>query len=245
VILSFRHRFLFVRGRKVAGTSVEIALSTICGPDGIAPPLIAVDERVRQALGGHCGNYGDDPVFELAFVEAIRSASPEQLARIPAPPSRYWPHMSVMEVEAAVGRPLDDFQLVCVERDPYAKVISLLSMRRQFADYRQGATADMAAAIDTFVQDLDDAIAGGRLKGLKTIDMYAGRPPRVLHYESLERDLAAFTADLGVPTPPLPHAKRGPLSNSIDPAGVFRRDQMDFLGDYFAADLAAFGYARR
>ena len=245
MILSFRHRFLFVRGLKVAGTSVEIALSTICGPDDIAPPLISVDERVRQDMGGHCGNFGDEPVFEQAFVEAIRTTSPARLARIPAPPSRYRPHMSVTEVETAFGAPLDDFQLVCVERDPYAKVISLLSMRRQYADYRQGAKPDMAAAIDTLAEDLDQAIAHDRLQGLKSIGMYAGRTPRVLHYESLEPDLAAFAADLGVPTPPLPHAKRGPMSNRIDPASLFRADQMGFLGDYFAVELAAFGYARR
>jgi hypothetical protein len=245
MILSFRHRFLFVRARKVAGTSVEIALSTLCGPEDIAPPLISVDERLRQDMGGHCGNYGDEPAFERAFVEAIRTASPEQLARIPAPPSRYWPHMSVTEAETAFGRPRDDFQLVCVERDPYAKVISLLSMRRQYEAYRVGAKPDMAAAIDTLAEDLDEAIARDRLRGLKSISLYAGRTLRILHYESLERDLAAFAADLGLPSAPLPHAKRGPMSNTIDPASVFRRDQMDFLGDYFAEEFATFGYARR
>jgi hypothetical protein len=245
MILSFRHRFLFVRGRKVAGTSVEMALSTLCGPDDIAQPMIAVDERARQDMGGHCGNYGDDPVFERAYADLIRSASPRQLAKISAPPSRYRPHMSVAEVETAYGQPLDDFQLVSVERDPYAKVISLLHMRRHYEGYKGGANADMAAPIDTLVEDLDAAIAQNRLGGLKSIDLYAGRAPRLLRYESLERDLAMFAADLDVPPPRLPHAKRGPLSNAIDPAGVFRRDQMDFLGDYFAAELAAFGYARR
>jgi len=245
MILSFKHRFLFVRGLKVAGTSVEIALSTLCGPDDIAPPLISVDESVRQAMGGHCGNYGDDPVFERAFVEVIRNTPPERLARIPAPPSRYWPHMSVMEVESVFGKPLDDFQLVCVERDPYAKVISLLSMRRHYADYKTGSKPDMAAPIDTLVADLDEAIAKGTLRGLKSLKMYAGRTPRILHYETLERDMAGFAADLGVPSPALPHAKRGPLSNRFDPASVFRRDQIDFLGGYFADELAAFGYAPR
>ena len=245
MILSFRHRFLFVRGRKVAGTSVEMALSTLCGLDDIAPPMIAVDERLRQDMGGHCGNYGDDPVFEQAYTELIRAASPGQLAKISAPPSRYRPHMSVAEVETAYGKPLGDFQLVSVERDSYAKVISLLHMRRHYKGYKGGANADMAAPIDTLAEDLDAAIAQDSLGGLKSIDMYAGRVPRLLRHESLERDLAMFTADLGVPAPRLPNAKRGPQSNTIDPCVVFRRDQVNFLGDYFAAELAAFGYARR
>ncbi len=245
MILSLKHRFLFVRGRKVAGTSVEIALSMLCGPEDIAHPLISVDERIRQDMGGHCGNYSDNPPFERAFIEMIRAAPPERLAGIAAPPSRYGPHMSVTAVESVFGKPLGDFQLVGVERDPYAKVISLLHMRRQFDAYRAGAKPDMAAAIGTLEEDLDDAIARDGLKGLKSLDLYAGRTPRILHYETLERDLAAFAADLGVASPPLPHAKRGPLSNTIDPTRVFRRDQMDFLGDYFSEELAAFGYAGR
>src|SRR5471032_1265859 len=98
MILSFRHRFLFVRARKVAGTSVEIALSTLCGQDDIAPPMIAVDERVRQDMGGHCGNYSDNPVFERAYLEAVRTATPETLGAIPQPPSFYGPHMGPLDI---------------------------------------------------------------------------------------------------------------------------------------------------
>src|ERR1700753_2734965 len=121
MILSFRHRFLFVRGSKVAGTSVEIALSTLCGPDDISPPILAVDERLRQELGGHCGGYSDTRGFEPAVREALSAAPPDPLPQTAPPPSRYAAHMSVPEIEAAYGAPLDDFQLIGLERDPFAK----------------------------------------------------------------------------------------------------------------------------
>jgi len=245
MILSFRHRFLFVRGLKVAGTSVEIALSTLCGPKDISPPIVAVDERLRQEMGGLCGNYSDTPVFEQAFVKAILAASPEQFPRLLPPPSRYSTHMSVAEIEAEFGRPLDDFQLVGAERDPYAKVISWLHMEQNFAGYRTGTRSDMATVVDDLAASLDRAIADDRLARLKTADFYGGRTPRVLHYEVLEQDLAAFATELGVAPPPLPHAKRGPLSNRIDPTLVFRRDQIDWLNAYFAAEFTAFGYTPR
>jgi len=35
VIASHRHRFVFVKTRKTAGTSLEIALSRHCGPDDV------------------------------------------------------------------------------------------------------------------------------------------------------------------------------------------------------------------
>lgn len=245
MIVSFRHRFVFVRARKVAGTSVEIALSTLCGPDDISPPIVAVDERLRQDMGGHCGNFSDDPVQEHAYLSLIRAATPDQLSAIPPPPSRYAPHMSLSEIEAAAGRLFADFALVCVERDPFAKIISQLHMNVNFAGYESATNADMATPPIDAAAVLDRLITRGRPARLKSIHMYGGRTPRILRYEHLQHDLAAFADTLGVPTPPLPHAKRGPLSNTIDPARLFRRDQIDWINDYFAEEIAAFGYAPR
>lgn len=245
MILSLRHRFVFVRARKVAGTSVEIALSTLCGPDDIVPPILPIDERLRQDMGGHCGNYSDNPTLERAFLTMIRAAGPDQLAAISPPPMYYRPHMSVTQIEAAYGASLADFVLLCVERDPFAKIISELHMRRNFGAYRSAAQPDMAAPLADLAGELDRLIASRRARSLKSAHMYGNRTPRVLRYEQIEHDLADFAADLGVAVPPLPHAKRGPMSNTIDPLTVFRRDQIDWINRYFAAELAAFGYAPR
>ena len=50
--MSHRHRFVFLKPRKAAGTSVEIALSRDCGPDDIVTPLWEPDEELRRAEGG-------------------------------------------------------------------------------------------------------------------------------------------------------------------------------------------------
>lgn len=39
MIISYRHKFIFIRPRKVAGTSVEIVLSRSCGDDDVIVPL--------------------------------------------------------------------------------------------------------------------------------------------------------------------------------------------------------------
>jgi hypothetical protein len=51
MIFSKRHKFIFIKGRKVAGTSTEIALSTICGPDDIITPIGQSDEMMRVVRG--------------------------------------------------------------------------------------------------------------------------------------------------------------------------------------------------
>src|SRR4051794_33418847 len=39
VIVSHQHRFIFVKTRKTAGTSVEVALSEVAGDDAIVTPI--------------------------------------------------------------------------------------------------------------------------------------------------------------------------------------------------------------
>jgi hypothetical protein len=43
---------LFIKPKKVAGTSVEIALSCNADPSDIVTPLAPIDEKVRHKCGG-------------------------------------------------------------------------------------------------------------------------------------------------------------------------------------------------
>src|SRR4051812_41096314 len=112
MIISLAHRFVLVRGMKVAGTSIEMALSTICGPDDIVPPMVPVEERKRQEMHGRCGNYSDQPAVEKAYVKLVMAMPPEQLYRLHPPPSRYSIHMSLAEIAAEFPRSLDGFRIV-------------------------------------------------------------------------------------------------------------------------------------
>lgn len=44
-------RLIFIKTKKVAGTSFEIAVSKFCGPDCVITPISAPDEQLRQSLG--------------------------------------------------------------------------------------------------------------------------------------------------------------------------------------------------
>jgi len=49
MIVSHRYGFVFLKTRKTAGTSVELALRTVLGPDDIATPLSRDEERMAAA----------------------------------------------------------------------------------------------------------------------------------------------------------------------------------------------------
>jgi hypothetical protein len=225
MILSRRHRFILVRGRKVAGTSVETALSTLCGPEDIASPMVPADELRRQAMGGFCGNYSDDPAFEQAYLQLVRQGR----AGLRRPAARYKAHMPLAAIEAEFG-PVDGFRVIGIERDPYARVISAL-----------GGVEYLAGRLDSAAEDF--------LPQLRSIWRYRNRAGELvataLRYERLQADLDAFLGALGIAPIALPHAKPGILSNRIDPTQVFRRDQIDKINAVMAEEFAFGGYQKR
>ncbi|HKA99406.1 MAG TPA: sulfotransferase family 2 domain-containing protein [Methyloceanibacter sp.] len=50
MIFSHEHKFIFLKTRKTAGTSVELALRQLCGPDDIIAAIGDAEERRQQVL---------------------------------------------------------------------------------------------------------------------------------------------------------------------------------------------------
>src|SRR5215813_7772316 len=75
MILSEAHRFLFVKGVKVGGTSVEIALSTVCGPEDIVTPITPIDELKRLETGAGARNYSNDRAAERTLPGGVTEDS--------------------------------------------------------------------------------------------------------------------------------------------------------------------------
>lgn len=247
MILSEKHKFVFIKGMKVAGTSVEMALSVLCGPNDIVTPISPVDERARMEMGGRAQNYSGDPALEAAYRERIVRARPEELGSIAHPPLTFYNHMPLTEVIARHGRPLTGFRIVCVERSPYAKVLSWANMRLTYGSYRVGGTmrAD-AIALRTYI---DRGFETGAIRDARNIDRYrwpegklAAQPMR---YDALTSEFESFARSLGISAvPELPHAKKGLLSDSLDPREILRPDQIERIGVLFADEFLAFGYPR-
>ena len=42
MIVSHKHKFIFLKTKKTAGTSIELALTKLCGDDDIITPLTAI-----------------------------------------------------------------------------------------------------------------------------------------------------------------------------------------------------------
>ena len=251
MIYSKRNDFLFIKGRKIAGTSVEIALSTICGPEDIISQITPIDEMVRIKSGGRCAqNYSDNPEREREYIGALGSLTAEELSDTGMPfPKRprptYSNHMSLMEFVRAY-RSLPTQRVFCVERSPYAKVISAANAQGNFDRYKREG-GKMHTDLEQLKHTVERKLRRGTI--FSNIDLYRSEDGRVrirvLRYESLVQEFAQLMTEYGIsPVPHLPHAKQGANSNTFEPLEFFTRDQLDTINQIYAEEFETFGYER-
>ncbi|MGG4094486.1 sulfotransferase family 2 domain-containing protein [Paenibacillus lautus] len=98
MIVSHKYKFIFIRTRKTASTSTEIALSRILGEQDVITPVCERDEKIREIEGG---------------------ISPQNY-------TGFYNHMSASEIRAILGeKKWNSYYKFCFERNPWDKVISL------------------------------------------------------------------------------------------------------------------------
>jgi hypothetical protein len=117
-------------------------------------------------------------------------------------------------------------------------------MQASYADYAAGRCMQMVPAL--LARWLDTGIADGTLLRVRNIDLYRGPDgslaARVLRYAGLADELNAFLAERGAPAVTLPHAKKGLMSDTLDPRAVLRPDQIARLNELFREEFETFGY---
>lgn len=199
MIISHEHRFIFIKNRKVGGTSVEEALAPICGPDDVLTPdgarrpgFVSPKDPFRETAR----NFHEPWSPAREFLAADGPMSLARTARDYFKRSKFYNHMPAHSVRARVPREIwDSYYKFCIERNSWDKMISFY----YFAMRRREPTVDL----DTFI------LKGA--PGHSTEDQrfptdwfrYAHRGrvivDEVVRYEDLEGGLQRALANAGVP----------------------------------------------
>lgn len=250
MLVSFEHRLIYVKGRKVASTSIEMALAPHCGRADIVTPITPADEFTRLSLGGKCQNYNSDAKLEARYLDLVeKKRFAEALkTRVHSPDvSQFYNHMPLSDIEAKLDIPFDQYSLVISERNPYDKIISFANMKLSFANYGGEATE---SPVDDIRQKLGEMFDTGEFRQVRNLSLYLHRrryrESIVLRQERLESDLTKLFLRLGIGDVPKrwPHAKKGMADEHLDPLVMFTRDQLDVVNDEFSDEFRIFGYEK-
>lgn len=182
MIISHKFKFIFVKTRKTAGTSVETYLSRYCGDADIVTPIhpLLPDHMVRN----HQGRW--NVLRELAT--AADRAEASLALRHWLKRRRYYNHMSACTIRARCpARVWDHYLKFTIDRDPFEKVMSQYSRRRS----EKGSEYDL----DTYFAETQLPL---------NLPLYTDRGgdlmvDRILQYEDLDAELGRIFQELGIP----------------------------------------------
>jgi hypothetical protein len=227
MIISHRHRFIFIKTAKTAGTSIEIALSRFLGPEDVLTPTAATDDRMRRESGGRFPqNYRrsrDQTLFDRA-----------RILLYGVPKARFHKHMGAAEIRALLPDVVwNSYFKFCVERNPWDRAVSLYHWRRKAA---QG-------------QSLSEFIASGALQDLRRLgrDLYTidGEivVDRIIRFEDLETELEEVRRKIGLPVPlELPRAKGGTRTDRRPYSEIMTPEDRRRIAKMFQEEIRFMGY---
>jgi Sulfotransferase family len=182
MIVSHEHRFIFLKTKKTAGTSLELALTKLCGPDDVITPLTEIDEArrigARSAQNWRLHGWWGSP----------RPLLKRRWFKFSAADYGFYNHMPAAEVRALVDDKVwRSYFKFAFDRNPWDRQVSFYHHRYRnekvppsFAYFMHD---DARARIDNYdIYSIDGGVA---------VD-FVGR------YESLEKDLKTALDRVGL-----------------------------------------------
>jgi hypothetical protein len=225
MLVSHEHRFIFVKTRKTAGTSVEIALSPFLGPADIATHLRGDgEEDLRRSWGGRGPQNVDVPFSRWRLYELYLRARTGKVV--------FYDHMPAARIRRLLPGAWREYHTFTIERNPYDAAVSAYYFAR-----RSRRFADMS---------LSDFLASSELLRYSNWSMYTVNDAlvvdAVLMYEHLEEDLDRVRSRLNLPPLTLPHAKGDVRTDRSPYREVLSAADRGRIEDVYAHELDHFKY---
>lgn len=124
MIVSHRYQFIFIKTHKTAGSSMEMALGPLCGPEDIVTPM-------ESNVGGDIPrNFHEDNLLGRTYARS-RLARKCIDRHSPILGKWFYEHMPAWRVRELIGRETwDRYHKVCFERNPWDKVVSYYNWKK-------------------------------------------------------------------------------------------------------------------
>ena len=247
MILSHRHKFVFMHCRKAAGSSLTVSLSRYLGPldiqigahrdafdQGVGPNLRALS-RLATIKGGaglvRALRRGDR--FSSATAQAIKESYAQVIDSDPA-------HPLARSMQAAFPRQWDSYFKFCIVRNPYDRVVSDYFWRIR--------SSRSPPSFSHYVAALG---SGDRLDGIVPLrhdnwEMYTIDDriavDRIARFETLLEDLRNVVAETGISWDGwLPRSKQR-AGGRTEYRDMYSARDAAIVGRVYEKEIEQFGY---
>jgi Sulfotransferase family len=231
MIISHKHRFIFIKTAKTAGTSVEVFLSQQCGPDDIVTPIYPhVEPHVARNFTGYF-----NPIPEIY---SLRGRGFKDSVKDVIKRRRFYNHISSLQVRSRIARTTwKNYFKFCIERNPWDKTVSHYYNER----YNERWLSGNQLSFDAYLSRQPFALN----YPLYTDCQNNVLVDRIVKYENLTDELQVIFKMLGVPFNGSLGAKaKSEYRPSCRPyQEMYTEEQKNIVQKVFDIEIRMHGYA--
>ena len=230
MILSHQHRFIYIKTYKAASTSIEAALSEVCGPDDVITPTSRALMKVRET--GRAQNWRlDHPMVPKRPLLRRLLQRPERFYH---PSVGFYEHMPAWRIKAYVGDDIwNSYFKFTFERNPWDREVSWYYYKTKSFKRRRRPT------FNEFLRDRERA-------WVENYDLYSIDDDIVVdfvgRYESLADDFSATMERIGLAGKVALPVTNVSSSKELDYRYYYDEIHRDLIADWYAREIESFGY---
>ncbi len=200
MIISHKLKVIFIKTKKVAGTSFEIALSKYCGESDIITPISDDDEQIRKDMGYISARNYEKSEWNIPNLRFIESEP-------------FFNHMDALSIKNLIPFEIwDNYLKISIVRDPCEVIISrffydhsfnpfeLKNLPQSYMPTNDGQPVKLPTGVISFkdyVYGCSDKILSENnnithINGVNVIDY-------MIKYENLQQDITLLEKKINAP----------------------------------------------
>ena len=225
MLVSHRHKFIYLKTKKTASTSVEVFFEPYCMPE---------HEYERQ-------HHRDQYVSDWGIVGY---RGPDTTGR------KWWNHMSAREIRGKLGEEKwSRYTKFCVIRNPYEKAVSFFNHRRERASLlRQAVERGLWGITTKALQwEFELFLKRGNYAFDRDCYMIDGQVcvDHFVRYDKLESDLKRVCGALNIPysSKGLPKLKTGYRNDQFVTADYYNKRSLELIRKKYRWEIESFDYS--
>ncbi len=225
MIISHKHKYIFIKTEKTAGTSIEIALSKYCGPKDIITPIVEEGELKRSKLGYRGPQNFKIPFSKYSKCDLMNCIDIKRRLT-------FYHHNDATFIKRHIDKDIwDSYYKFCFERNPFDKVISWYfwqhkkEPRPTISEFIESGEANLVKGFQLYTTDSIFAV------------------DKVYFFEDLDKSMEDIAEKVGLPeVPQLPKTKANLRKDKRSYRDILSQKDKENIEKIFAREIAYFNY---